>query len=94
MSHKRHGDSITNHWQLDCFVKGLQDYNKQNSSGFHKENPQVTNGFPSWRASNMESVCISWQEDGWRSEQIVVQIDILIFDQVPEPYNFHTHMAM
>ena len=51
-----------NHWQPDCLFNNLFKLTakKQLITGPLRGNPPVTDGFPTQRACNAESVCLSW----------------------------------
>ena len=59
-------DGISNHWRLDCLLKhlfrrGSKKTPKLRFTALFYENPPVTGGFLSQRASNAENVFIWWR---------------------------------
>ena len=81
MSHEHHG--VSNHWPLDCFFNSLFRVTSKKTSKplllvLCEGNPPVTGGFPSQRASNMESVSMLWHHhdkhlkcDCWQPRHIL-----------------------
>ena len=59
--------SISNHWQLNCLFYNLFRLTSKKTSkavllALCEGNPPVTGGFPSQRASKMESISMSWHK--------------------------------
>ena len=68
--HNEH-NGISNHWRLDCLLNRLFGHRSKKTSKLHptglrEGHPPVTRGFPTQRASNVESISIWRHHHGGR----------------------------